>query len=428
MEKRYMIRKSYLLILGIFIVFNMREDLLSQGLTRNKKIRTNVEKFSLIPFAEPVHADSIKIVTFLEIPFYSLQFIKQDDLFIAAYQASITIKGKKRIDLGHQVWTDSIKVSDYSETQSHVLNRKHFSTFTIPVGEKYVVIGELQDLDTRKKGFQKKKIDLKQYQSKPSLTLPIFMLNLNGDWGFQKGKIPTRGFRVREFGEGIELQVSGFVESGEFSVGIYLSNSMTSDSLYKEFKGYGNLGFFNESIFIPSSELRSIKNTFNVVLTQNGHEVEKNAIFSTYKPGVSNFVHDLDIALKQMKYILTNQERLDLKRQSKKKKEQIFYSLWKNRDPTPNTEYNELMEEYYGRVWYANEHFDAWQPGWETDRGMIYILFGPPDEVQSTNPSTSSSSLFQVWSYYKVSKQFVFKDQNGFGDFRLETPFLGAGL
>ena len=77
-----MIRKSYLLILGIFIVFNMREDLLSQGLTRNKKIRTNVEKFSLIPFAEPVHADSIKIVTFLEIPFYSLQFIKQDGSWV----------------------------------------------------------------------------------------------------------------------------------------------------------------------------------------------------------------------------------------------------------------------------------------------------------------------------------------------------------
>ena len=86
------------------------------------------------------------------------------------------------------------------------------------------------------------------------------------------------------------------------------------------------------------------------------------------------------------------------------------------------------MEEYYGRVWYANEHFDAWQPGWETDRGMIYILFGPPDEIQRTNPSTSNASLFQVWSYYKISKQFVFKDQNGFGDYHLDTPFLGAGL
>ena len=129
-----------------------------------------------------------------------------------------------------------------------------------------------------------------------------------------------------------------------------------------------------------------------------------------------------------MRYVMTNDERLQLKKKSKKDKEQLFYSFWKSRDPTPETEYNELMEEYYGRVWYANEHFDAWQPGWETDRGMIYVLFGPPDEIQRTHSSTSTSALYQTWSYYKISKQFIFKDLNGFGDFRLETPFLGAGL
>ena len=171
-----------------------------------------------------------------------------------------------------------------------------------------------------------------------------------------------------------------------------------------------------------------MKNDFRIVLTQKKSTDEKKVSFITYKPGVSNFVHNIDLALKQMKYVMTNEERVSLKGQSKKNKEQIFYTLWKERDPTPTTEYNELMEEYYGRVRYTNEHFDAWQPGWETDRGMIYILFGPPDEIQRTNPSTSTASLYQVWSYYKISKQFVFRDQNGFGDYRLDTPFLGAGL
>ena len=137
---------------------------------------------------------------------------------------------------------------------------------------------------------------------------------------------------------------------------------------------------------------------------------------------------NIDLALRQMKYTLTNKERNQLKGISKNERESMFYEFWKNRDPTPDTEYNELMEEYYERVYYSNEHFDAWQPGWETDRGMIYILFGPPDEIQRTNPSTSTSSLYQVWSYYRLNQQFIFKDQNGFGDFRLETPFLGAGL
>ena len=95
-----------------------------------------------------------------------------------------------------------------------------------------------------------------------------------------------------------------------------------------------------------------------------------------------------------MKYILQNDERSKLKKKSKNDKEELFYSLWKERDPTPNTERNELMEEYYERVSYVNEHFDGWQPGWETDRGMIYILFGPPDEIQRTNSSTTNSSFW----------------------------------
>ena len=87
------------------------------------------------------------------------------------------------------------------------------------------------------------------------------------------------------------------------------------------------------------------------------------------------------------------------------------------------------MEEYFQRVEYVNEHFSGWQPGWETDRGMIYILFGPPDEIQRTNPSAGNSTIYQIWNYLKVSKQFVFRDQNGFGDYRLDTPFIGsAGL
>ena len=86
------------------------------------------------------------------------------------------------------------------------------------------------------------------------------------------------------------------------------------------------------------------------------------------------------------------------------------------------------MEEYYKRVEYTNDQFAGWQPGWETDRGMVYILFGPPDQIQRSNPTATNSTVYQIWNYYKINKEFIFRDQNGFGDYRLETPFLGSGL
>ena len=389
----------------------------------------NVEKFVLAPFPVAIDADSVRVVAFMEIPYYSLQFIKKGDSFFAYYQASLGIRHtKKRQDIAQMVWSDSIKVDLYTDTRSIVKNRKHFTEFTVYADDQYEILGELQDLDTRKKGILKKNIDLRPLSKRPALMKPIFMLDLPGNWGFDEGKIPTRGFRVKEIGIGVDLKISGFVEDDDYEVNIFLTNGTADDSLIQKFSGSGSSGYFTENIFIPSAKFNSLKNDFRISLKQGKKTEEKEISFSKYKPGISSYVDDIEIALKQMRYILSNEERKDIKNRLKDDKEQLFYILWKERDPTPDTEYNELMEEYFQRVEYVNEHFSGWQPGWETDRGMIYILFGPPDEIQRSNPTSMSNAVYQIWSYFNISKQFVFRDQNGFGDYRLDTPFMGAGL
>lgn len=389
----------------------------------------NVEKFVLAPFPVAIGADSVRVVAFMEIPYYSLQFIKKGDSFFAYYQASLGIRHtKKRQDIAQMVWSDSIKVDLYTDTRSIVKNRKHFTEFTVYADDQYEILGELQDLDTRKKGILKKNIDLRPLSKRPALMKPIFMLDLPGNWGFDEGKIPTRGFRVKEIGIGVDLKISGFVEDDDYEVNIFLTNGTADDSLIQKFSGSGSSGYFTENIFIPSAKFNSLKNDFRISLKQGKKTEEKEISFSKYKPGISSYVDDIEIALKQMRYILSNEERKDIKNRLKDDKEQLFYILWKERDPTPDTEYNELMEEYFQRVEYVNEHFSGWQPGWETDRGMIYILFGPPDEIQRSNPTSMSNAVYQIWSYFNISKQFVFRDQNGFGDYRLDTPFMGAGL
>jgi len=410
----------------VFIVVSTA--LFAQRSSRARKPRMNVEKFVLAPFPDAIHADSAKVVTFMEIPYYSLQFVKKGESYLAYYQASLSIRDKKGKDMDHIVWSDSIQVDLYTDTRSMMKNKKHFTEFNMPIGKRYEVIGELQDLDTRKKGILRKNVDLKPLVKKPVLMRPIFMLDLPGDWGFSKDKIPTRGFRVKEIGLGVDLKISGFVDKGEYEVDIFLTNGTANDSLIQKFTGSGSSGYFSQNIFIPSVKFNSLKNDFRISLSQGKKIDEQEISFSRYKPGISSYVDDVELAIKQMRYILSNDERKELKTRLKEDKEQLFYQLWKGRDPTPDTEYNELMDEYFQRVEYVNEHFSGWQPGWETDRGMIYILFGPPDEIQRSNPTATNSAIYQIWNYYKINKQFVFRDQNGFGDYRLDTPFIGAGL
>jgi GWxTD domain-containing protein len=81
-------------------------------------------------------------------------------------------------------------------------------------------------------------------------------------------------------------------------------------------------------------------------------------------------------------YIITDEERNAFKHlQTDEEREQFVEQFWKRRDPTPDTEENEYKEELYRRIAYANEHYASGIPGWKTDRGMIYIKYGPADEV-----------------------------------------------
>ncbi|HWJ46360.1 MAG TPA: GWxTD domain-containing protein [Candidatus Udaeobacter sp.] len=89
-------------------------------------------------------------------------------------------------------------------------------------------------------------------------------------------------------------------------------------------------------------------------------------------------------------YIITDEERAAFKQLSNdEERDNFIEAFWQRRDPTPDTEENEYKEEHFQRIAYANEHFAAGVPGWRTDRGRIYIVFGKADEVES-HPSGGS--------------------------------------
>ena len=109
---------------------------------------------------------------------------------------------------------------------------------------------------------------------------------------------------------------------------------------------------------------------------------------------------------------------------SKDEKTKRYIEFWKKKDPSPSTEENEAFNEYYRRIEYANEHFSHYVKGWKTDRGMVFILLGAPNNVDR-HPFDIETKPYEVWQYYQMNKQFIFVDENGFGDYRLTTPLYG---
>ncbi len=111
-------------------------------------------------------------------------------------------------------------------------------------------------------------------------------------------------------------------------------------------------------------------------------------------------------------WIITDEERAAFKQLSNnEERDQFIEQFWLRRDPTPDTVENEFKEEHYRRIAYANEHFASGIPGWKSDRGRIYIVFGPPDNIEShpagglyqrppeEGGGTTNTYPFEVWNY-----------------------------
>jgi GWxTD domain-containing protein len=91
-----------------------------------------------------------------------------------------------------------------------------------------------------------------------------------------------------------------------------------------------------------------------------------------------------------VRYIITDEEKTAFKQLSNdEERDNFIEAFWARRDPTPDTVENEYKEEHYARIAYANEHFAAGIPGWKSERGRIYIMYGKPDEIDS-HPSGGS--------------------------------------
>jgi GWxTD domain-containing protein len=140
---------------------------------------------------------------------------------------------------------------------------------------------------------------------------------------------------------------------------------------------------------------------------------------------------------KDVTYVITDEERKAFKKlATDDERERFIEEFWRRRDPDPDTDENEFKEEYYERIAYANEHFASGIPGWKTDRGRIWIMYGKPDE-RETHPSggsydrpsyegggSTTTYPFEDWFYRYLpgvgsGVEIEFVDPTGSGEYRI---------
>jgi len=138
-----------------------------------------------------------------------------------------------------------------------------------------------------------------------------------------------------------------------------------------------------------------------------------------------------------VRWIITDEELSAFKKlTTNAERDQFIEAFWQRRDPTPDTAENEYKEEHYRRIAYANEHFAAGIPGWKTDRGRIYIMYGPPTSIDShpmggpyqrpeeEGGGQTETYPFEVWRYRYIEGigqeiEIEFVDETGSGSYEM---------
>jgi GWxTD domain-containing protein len=120
-----------------------------------------------------------------------------------------------------------------------------------------------------------------------------------------------------------------------------------------------------------------------------------------------------------MEFLIGRKAVSDMRKGSSRDREERFLAFWRDRDPTPGTAVNELMEEYYRRIDHAAFEFRTGSGGvpngLRSDRAKIYIANGPPDNTARSFPE--SGGVIEVWSY-NDGREFTFEAHSSAGEFR----------
>ena len=252
--------------------------------------------------------------------------------------------------------------------------------------------------------------------SELAMTDPILMADSVNTFLLDK-MIPLRKTDFRD--DFYILFAAGGLQQGE-RIGISYSllgsgrkvvsqNSLTA--LVKE-----NVAHF--SVPVKAADLPFGQLEFRASITQKGIVKTGVAKFYSNSGYRTKDVRDFTILIEPMKYIMSGDAYKAFRRADEQQQKVIFQEFWKKRDPDPETESNSLLEELYIRVERSNAMF-SWgkAKGFDTDRGRIYILNGPPDRISRAARQTGRNSRIEVWFYEDKELRFIFIDRHNSGNF-----------
>ena len=371
--------------------------------------------------------DLTRVDVFIQVPYSEVQFVLKGSDFIANYSISISVYNEEKEKLFvEKTWSEQLKASDFQQTTSKNNFNLSLRSLELKPG-RYFIRTSVDDKESSRNYVSENILVVRDMSSGFALS-DILILAKNVDLDSSNKMLPniSRNVPVSKSGIPIFMEVySDKKRSVKFEYSV-LDDEKTIMS--QNFEN-GIIDSGTTRIFYTFKDTSLPLGNYSLYISAKGDGGENlgnvTKTFSSRWAGIPFAIQDLDKAIQQMVYIASEDELDQIKdAETKDEKVKRYLEFWKKKDPVPETEDNEIFNEYYRRVDYANKNFSHYSEGWRTDRGMVFIILGAPNNVDR-HPFDFDAKPYEIWEYYNINRSFVFIDETGFGDYRLITPLYG---
>lgn len=382
----------------------------------------------------PKSSTEISVSYLYRIPYNQVIFEKDGDSFNASVRVLVEVM--KDEELVERNFKDKkITVTDFDITQSKSVAIEGIIKFDIEAVE-YVVKGVVTDLNSHKElRLAPVKINGMSYLESGIFTPVVINFAESNCNGKNLPLVVNQGGGIPFSSQDYQLVIP-VADTTIEQISIELKNNDEvpyTQTLSESYITKISVLECNDKLFVWQSN--NVLITKNFILRNFSKYLHEGILIATVKLNQDGEEHDFPIrvawlnkpislqqpefAIEMLKYIEEEEIVSNLLDEDEDDYQKVLHEFWKQYDPTPETEYNELMEEYYSRIDYAALEFRGISKnnGLSTDRGKIYIKHGKPDNIERA--SDSQGYVVETWIYKILKQKFVFVDKQGTGNFIL---------
>ncbi len=344
-----------------------------------------------------------------EIPYSSLSFVRDSGRFVSRFCLTLEVLDKKHNLLFAEVWERRHGLDEYPLTQRSDLSFTELLTTPIPRAATVIRL-TVQD---------------RQSERQTVATLPVKIepgaLRLRA---LKSGQInPGRTYGLNDT---IEIRAEAAPGRKGDSVQFILRKGsrvvQRQTLLVVESLGLQR-AYFVLPVADSAGNARLSSGTYTLEASLLSQESITPATKTDFAVNLPFYYDDSLWAVKvdQLLYIASYEEMRQLKKTPRAQRLKAWHEFWQDKDPNPSTAVNEKEEEYFERIAYCEKNFSRGDKGYRSDRAKIYVLYGPPDQIES-QPFNIDRPAQEIWYYYERNLTFVFVDRFGSGEFVLQTP------